>query len=154
MTESIKHTTFEEELKNGNTITYFTVGSSMRPLLIERKTHVMIAPVVAAKPGDIVLYVRQNGAYVLHRCMKSDAQFYYMRGDNTYGLEKIRREQALGVVTHIYRKGKRFDTANKPYNSYVTFWNAIYPFRWLLWQMKRIARGVLRRIWKSYRRTV
>ncbi len=147
MTET-KHTTFAEELSCGHTVTYFTVGVSMRPLLIERETHVMIAPVQTAVPGDILLYTRRNGSHVLHRCIRADGQFCYMRGDNTYGLEKIHREQVLGVVTHIYRKGRRFDTNHEAYRRYVSFWNTIYPFRWLWWKIKRTERSILRRIVK------
>lgn len=145
MTEA-KHTTFEAELRSGHTITYFTVGESMRPLLIERETHVMIAPVQQAVSGDILLYTRRNGSRVLHRCIRTDEQFCYMRGDNTYGLEKIRREQVLGVVTHIYRKGRRFNTSNETYRWYVSFWNTIYPFRWLWWKIECMAKRILRRV--------
>ncbi len=139
------HTSITEELKSGKTVTYFTVGVSMRPLLAERKTHVMIAPLEnAAKNGDILLYVRKNGALVLHRLMKQDESFYYMRGDNTYGLERIEKAQAFGVVTHIYRKGKTFDVQNKAYRAYVVLWRALYPCRWLLFKAKAIFRRLLK----------
>ncbi len=59
MSGSIKHTTIAEELKNGNRVTYFTVGVSMRPLLLERKTHVVIEPIGTVKTGDILLYRRK-----------------------------------------------------------------------------------------------
>ncbi len=129
------HTTIADELKNGKNVTYFTIGVSMRPLLTERKTHVMIAPIETVKNGDILLYIRKNNAKVLHRCIKQDADFYYMRGDNTYGLERIQKEQAIGVVTHIYRKGKRFDVNNQTYKAYVSLWKILYPFRWFSYKI-------------------
>ncbi len=143
------HTSIAEELRSGKTVTYFTVGVSMRPLLAERKTHVMIAPLDQAEKWDILLYVRENGAQVLHRCIKQDDRFYYMRGDNTCGLERIRREQAIGVATHIYRKGRCFDVKkNKVYRVYVAIWNLIYPFRWVLSKLKTVIRRLL---WRKNR---
>ncbi len=149
MSENTKSTTFENELKEGRSIAFFTVGVSMRPLLRERETHVMIAPISEAVSGDILLYVRACGTYVLHRCMKSDSEHYYMRGDNTYGYERIKKEQAIGVVTHIYRRGKSFDTTNPKYRAYVAIWNLIYPFRFFLWKLKDITRRVLKRLTKE-----
>ncbi len=138
------HTSITEELKSGKTVTYFTVGVSMRPLLTERKTHVMIAPPGKVKNGDVLLYVRKNGALVLHRLIKQDESSYYMRGDNTYGLECIEKAQALGVMTYIYRKGKTFDVKNKAYRAYVVLWRALYPCRWLLFKAKAIFRRLLK----------
>lgn len=142
MTETT-HTTIANELRAGKTVTYFTVGSSMKPLLVQRKTHVTVAPLKEAKNGDILLYIRKNGSRVLHRCIKQDGGCYYMRGDNTCGLERIKKEQALGVVTHIYRKGKCFNVKkSKPYLAYVALWRLLYPCRWFVYKLK----GLLRRL--------
>ncbi len=136
-------TTIVDELKSGKTVTYFTVGESMRPLLCERKTHVTVVPLDFARRGDIVLYVRKNGVLVLHRLMKIDGEAYYMRGDNTCGLERIDKSQAIGKVTHIYRKARQFSVEKSAsYKVYVTLWRVIYPCRWLLQK----AAAVLRRL--------
>ncbi len=133
----MNYSSIAEELKNGRTVTYFTLGVSMRPLLRERQTHVMMAPLVQVSEGDILLYIRRGGAYVLHRCIRQEEEYLYMRGDNTYGLEQIRKEQAIGVVTHIYRNGRTFSVENKWYQWYVRFWNISYPLRELLWKVRR-----------------
>ncbi len=145
MTQSPSKTTIVEELESGKTVTYFTIGVSMRPLLSERKTHITISPLGKAKNGDILLYIRKNGTYVLHRCIKQDERFYYMRGDNTYGLERIEKEQAVGVVTHIYRKGRYFDVKkNGAYRAYVVLWRLLYPFRLILFKAKAAMRRLLK----------
>ncbi len=144
MKEMPNYTTIAQELKEGKSITFFTKGISMRPLLIERETHVTIAPLVKAKDTDILLYIRKNGALVLHRCMKQDEVFYYMRGDNTYRLERIEKEQAIGRVTHIYRKGKQFAVDHAVYRAYVWFWNAIYPMRFVWQRLKSIVSKILK----------
>ncbi len=142
MTEHLNHTTIADELGRGNTITFYTKGVSMKPLLKENQTHVTISPIRMAQKRDILLYIRQNGALVLHRLMKQDDAFYYMRGDNTYGLEKIRKEQAIGIVTHIYRKGKQFSVTRRGYRFYVRIWNLIYPCRYLCYKIKRMIKKV------------
>ncbi len=146
MSDNIRQSSIKNELKSGNTVTYYTVGVSMRPLLSERETIVVIVPKMAKK-NDIVLYTRKSGQYVLHRLKNEDNDFYYMRGDNTYGLEQIEKSQAIGVVTHIHRKGRVIDVeASKGYKLYVLFWNFIYPVRLLLWKCKRFIIRVLRRL--------
>ncbi len=131
MSEGITHTTIAQELASGNAVTYFTVGVSMRPLLTSRRTHVQIAPLTQpVQKGDILLYRRQNGALVLHRCIRQDGEYYYMRGDNTYGLEPIAKHQALGVVTHIYRRGRLFGVRESVgYRCYAAVWTLLYPLR-------------------------
>ncbi len=144
MSEQAVKTTFEEELRAGRNVAFFTVGVSMRPLLRERETHVVISPLDRAEPTDILLYIRSNGAYVLHRCMRAEEEYYLMRGDNTFGFERIKKEQAIGKVTHIYRHGECFDTKNKKYRAYVHAWNIIYPARWLAFRARAAVRKILR----------
>ncbi len=129
------------ELEQGRAVTYFTVGVSMRPLLIERATHVTVAPLAQANNGDILLYIRKSGDLVLHRCIKQNEHCYFMRGDNTFGLEKIAKAQAVGVVTYVFRKGRQIDVnRNSAYKLYVAVWRAIYPFRWVLQKFKSVLR--------------
>lgn len=128
-----QHTTIAQQLKSGKKVVYYTVGNSMKPLLISRKTHVTIAPLSHAKNKDILLYIRSDGTYVLHRLIRQDESRYYMRGDNTYWLESIKKSQAIGVVTAIRKNGNCINVyKNFRYRLYCTFWNLIYPIRWSL----------------------
>ncbi len=82
-------TTLVGELRAGRSVTYFTRGVSMRPLLRTAETHVHILPIAGAEDyleRGIVLYVRHNGQLVLHRLIRQKGDIFYMRGDNTYGL--------------------------------------------------------------------
>ncbi len=134
-------TSIVEELQSGKSVTYFTVGDSMKPLLRERKTHVTVVPHVTACRGDILLYARKNGALVLHRCIKLDADAYYMRGDNTYGLERIEKKQAIGIATHVYRNGRQIDLkGSKKYKIYTVCRRMSYPFRWTVYKAASLAR--------------
>ncbi len=139
------------ELQAGRNVTYYTVGVSMQPLLVERQTHVHIRPMTeaGAAPRDIVLYVRPGGKMVLHRLIRRDADHYYMRGDNTLGLECISKDQAFGVVDSIYKDGRYIDVNNdRRYHAYVTRRLWTYPFRAVYMYIRRLGG----RVWRCLRR--
>ncbi len=154
----ITESTFAAELGAGRTITYFTRGVSMRPLLRTAETHVHICPLAGMSeeerarrlPHGIVLYQRTGGQLVLHRLIKQEGDVFWMRGDNTYGLEPIREEQLLGVVDRIWRKGAYIDVlTDRAYRRYVRRRLLTYPLRCAvhfpcLWARKT-ARRLLRR---------
>lgn len=147
-------TTIEEELKKGNSFTYYTVGKSMKPLLIARKTHVMIYPIDRAlgiRKYDILLYKRKNGSLVLHRVIDLDDNVLYIRGDNTYSIENVSYDQVLGKVTHIYRNKRLFSVYyNKYYNAYIRFIIITYPVRFVI---NKIASFIIR-IFRAIRRII
>ncbi len=144
-------TTLVSELRAGRSVTYFTRGTSMRPLLRTAETHVHICPVEERPPQelDIVLYLRVNGQQVLHRLIRQEGEICYIRGDNTYGLEPVRREQIVGVVDQIWRKGAyiHVDT-DRRYRRYVRrrLWN--YPLRCAVHYPYMWARAAARRLLK------
>lgn len=123
-------TSYEEQLHAGETITCFTVGDSMEPLLYNRSTHVFIKNAdEELRRNDIPLYKRPSGQYVMHRIIRVSKDHYYTRGDNRCGLEKIPKDWVIGVVTKIYRKGKYISVTDPGYRLYVFLWNVLYPFR-------------------------
>lgn len=123
-------TTYEEQLQAGETITCFTVGNSMEPLLYNRNTHVFVKKAEGnLHRNDIPLYKRPSGEYVLHRIIRVSEDHYYIRGDNRNYLEKVPKDWVFGVVTKIYRKGKYISVTDPGYRLYVFLWNLIYPFR-------------------------
>ena len=74
-------------------------GTSMLPLLQEgRDSVILVKPPAVLSVGDVVLYQRENGAYVLHRIVGIDGETYTMCGDNQYQPEPgIRREQMIAL---------------------------------------------------------
>ncbi len=145
----VKRTTISEELSRGKSVMYFTVGTSMKPLLHERKTHVMIAPFESAKKHDIVLYIRDDGTHVLHRCIKVEDDYCITRGDNTYYLERVNNSQIIGTVTHIYRKGKMIDVKrNFSYRFYCVFRHLTYHPRHLVITVRRGLGKLVRKLKK------
>lgn len=133
----------EREIASGKPTVTITVGDSMEPLLYNRSTRVVIVKADRElEKNELPMYKRPSGQFVMHRIINFDTDFYYTRGDNRIGLEKVPKEWVQGVVTEVYRKDKHFAVNNKWYRTYVASWNLIYPLRWFIYKL----RGTLRRM--------
>ena len=121
----------EEILSHGGTVDLTVTGSSMWPMLCNRKSVVRLASVKTPRKGDIPLYLRDNGVYTLHRIVACSGEEYVCCGDNQTFLEKgIRRDQILAVVTAFSRDGKRWHDCRKmSYRAYKCLWMWILPLR-------------------------
>ena len=121
-------------MQDGGSAELTVTGRSMTPLLRDRVSRVRLAAVSQPKRGDMVLYRRQNGAYVLHRIAAIGADGTYMMcGDAQTVLEPgIRREQLLAVVTDFARDEK-WCSCDRP--GYCLWWRA------------RLADRPLRHLW-------
>ena len=84
-------------------------GNSMSPFLIHGRDTVYLSRLKRpAKRGDVLLYQRDNGAYVLHRVYKIEGNTLTMVGDAQVIPERgIHPEQVIAVMTSALRKGKR-----------------------------------------------
>ena len=132
----------EEALNNDKTFTIPITGTSMRPLLIAGRDTVTLKKCdTQLKKGDLPLYRRKDGAFVLHRVVKvENNNTYTMCGDNQFLKEKgITHSQIIGVVTEITRNDKTFSVENKKYQSYVKLglfiFNIRYPYKRLRYGM-------------------
>ena len=81
-------------------------GKSMRPYLKEKRDKVRVIPAEGElSKYDIVLY-KSNGLYILHRIIGKDKGCYLICGDNNYIVEKIPKEDIIGVVVEIIRRDR------------------------------------------------
>ena len=147
-------TTIAEQLRAGKTVAVSTHGVSMQPLLYENKTHVLIEPLNRdLKVGELPVFLRSDGKYVLHRVIRVDDDFYYTRGDNCIGMEKVPKERMLGVVTEIYRNGRYIKMTDRSYCLYVSIWQATAPLRIFYFRLRagarRIYRSIRKRVFRS-----
>lgn len=101
-------------------------GNSMRPLLRDGKDQLILA---SAKEknigiGDVVLYKRENGAYVAHRIVDIEPDgSYTMLGDAQFQTEKgIRQDQIIAVASGFIIRGKEKSLNSQCYRKYVKFW--------------------------------
>lgn len=126
--------TAEARLSEQKTAAFLTSGASMRPLIRSRKDIVVISRIDApVKRGDVLLYKKagvQN--LILHRVIEVQDGLYITRGDNTYHKEYISKDDAVGVMTALYRGGKFIDPKKSmAYNMYVFFNRIFYPIRYI-----------------------
>ena len=116
-------------------------GTSMNPLLKSDRDKVYIEkPATRLNKGDVALYKRSNGSYVLHRVYKVMPSSYVFWGDNhcllEYGVED---EAIIGVAKGYYKGEKYVDFAkSKGYKVYKFFWCGSVGFRKFLTFFKRV----------------
>ena len=98
-----------EVIDSGGEFRLCPKGTSMLPLLRQGIDSVALVAPRKFKRGDILLYQRANGQYVLHRLvrMRRDGSLWFS-GDNHMTREKgIDRKQIIASVAAVYRVEKR-----------------------------------------------
>ncbi len=115
----------------GETVSMQVAGSSMTPFLADTRDAVSFSrPQTPLRPGDIVFYRRDSGAYVMHRIkyvhkngVAEDTYTYDIVGDGQTEAEKgIRREQIFARITAVRRKGKVLDERSPLWQFFARVW--------------------------------
>ena len=116
-------------LRQGETSVAVPVaGGSMIPFLHHGDTVYLDLPRFPLKRGDILLYTRSNGQYILHRVFQvnSDGSLW-MVGDAQRQLEYLpNRDCVHAMVTSARHKGR----CNRPGG--LRWWLYSHPWRWLI----------------------
>ncbi len=114
--------TYEEYLRERGSLTCRMTGVSMLPLFREGRDVFTVRrkePSERCRPGDVVLYRRPPGHYVLHRVIRVRDTDYVILGDNCVLRESgIRDGDILGIMTGFIRKGKTHTVREIPYRLY------------------------------------
>lgn len=144
----MRQTTLEQELRAGNNCVSTTVGTSMYPMLRNRRDTVIIEPVRhELRRYDLPLYKRPNGQYVLHRILRVKEDGYVICGDHCWQKEDpVPKEWILGVVTGFYRDNTYISVKNPLYQAYVHIWCDFFWMRSLILRTRARVGGVKRRI--------
>lgn len=118
------------QLQNGGKANLVVTGVSMKPMLTEGRDTVILMPITADPvAGDIVLYRRDNGKFVLHRIIRITPEGYLISGDNQYKLEEVSRQQMLAVVSAFVRKGRSHTLREPGYRLYRWAWVKLFWLR-------------------------
>ena len=82
-------------------------GSSMSPFLTHQRDAVMLSRITSPpQKGDIVLFCREDGSFVVHRVRKVCEKGYYMIGDGQTESEgPVPIDRLRAIVTKVRRKG-------------------------------------------------
>ena len=103
----------EEMVEQGDIFRLTVSGTSMMPFLRNNRDEVVFAPLEGRtlKRGDILLYKRREGTYVMHRLYRIEKDgTYTFIGDHQYKVEEgIRREQIKAYVQYAFRDSKKID---------------------------------------------
>lgn len=110
-------------IEQGKTVKLTVTGISMYPLVYTRRDAVLLAKADSIKVGDVPLYQRPNGKYVLHRILKEKDGAYGIMGDSEIKMEyPVYPEQIRAKAIGFYRKGRYIDCNSLPYKAYSFFW--------------------------------
>ncbi len=109
------------------------VGVSMRPFLRTGDT-VLLDPITApVRAGDILLFQRPDGKYVLHRVVKCcrDGSFLLL-GDNQMMPEPVQPEQLRAIVVSARIGNQTVAPGDRRWWLYAHPWRWLRPFRGLI----------------------
>lgn len=137
------------QLQEGGRASLTVTGYSMEPMLRHRRDSVELIPISGyGKRGDVILYRRENGDYILHRVIRADGENYICCGDNQYMREKVSHRQLLAVVDGFTRKGKRYTLSHAGYRLYTALWVGLFPLRGAYITLRRILGRLCKKIHK------
>lgn len=134
-------------LEKGIDIMVTTTGNSMYPLWKHKRDSALLTTCdkFNLKRGDIPLYKRANGKYVLHRIVKVNSHSYDMCGDAQGYIEhSIPKENIIAVVKGFTRKGKQCSCKSLGYRAYSLFWLWMLPFRKINIKLYRKLSGIMK----------
>ena len=114
-------------------------GSSMHPVFRNRKDTVMLRAFDGKlNKGDVILYRRDDGSFILHRVIsRPKAGHFLCSGDNQYISEKVCQEQVMALVESFTRGGKHISSDSMRYRFFVWVWVGIFPIRKPLLKLRR-----------------
>lgn len=112
------------QMESGGVARLVVTGSSMHPTLRHRRDVVFLRPVSGdLKKGDLILYRRKNGMYVLHRIVSKPKEGAFLCcGDNQWEKEPVTGAQVLAVTDGFIRKGKTYREDHRGYRIWVGVW--------------------------------
>lgn len=128
-------------------VTITTTGDSMYPLWKNKRDSVVMARCnkFNLKRGDIPLYKRPTGQYVLHRIIRVNKDSYDMCGDAQTLIEyNIPKENIIAVVKSFTRKGKEYSCNSLRFRGYSTVWLALLPLRRIILKVYRKLSGIIK----------
>ena len=113
-------------------------GSSMTPFLVGGRDTVYLSRLERpVRRGDILLYQRDSGQYVLHRVWKVEKNgTFTMVGDAQTELEPgIREDQIIAIVTLVLRREKPIAPGDFWWEFFAKVWIRMVPLRPLFWRV-------------------
>lgn len=139
----------EEVIKEQGMLVCTTVGTSMYPMLRNRRDTIIVERYEGRlKKYDVPLY-KCGSRYILHRIIEVRPDSYVICGDNCERKEYgITDEQILGVLTGFYRGSKQIDMRSWKYKAYSRLACATFPLR----RLRGIVRRGAQKVWHLFKK--
>ena len=120
-----------EALEEADYVPLVISGNSMPPFLVHNRDTVYLSKVRRPlKRGDMILYRRDDGSYILHRIYRAADGTFTLVGDAQTRLERgIRGEQVLALVSAVRRKGKLLKPGSFWWDFFEKVWIRLVPVR-------------------------
>ena len=124
----------KEMIEQNTDVSIVISGNSMSPFLVNQRDVIYLSKINRKlKKGDLVLYQRLSGQYVVHRIVKVKKSGYYLAGDNQIAVEgPILDKQIFGLVTKVKRKGKWIEAGNFWWEFFEHVWIWVLPWRMII----------------------
>ncbi len=138
----------EEQLEKDGYVMMLSVGDSMEPMLHQRCEQLLIEKANRElKNGDVVLYKRESGQYVLHRIVRNKKDTFVIRGDNRFNNEIVPKKWIIGILKGFYKDDSFIDCEeNAEYRLYVKTLKIKYPFKYVSMRFISIFKRILFKI--------
>lgn len=130
-------------LEEAESVPLVISGSSMSPFLAHGRDTVYLSKIMRPlKKGDMILYRRDSGAYILHRILKAENGSYTLVGDAQNWLEPgVREDQVKALVTAVRRKGKLLKSGSFWWVFFEKIWIRLVPLRPRILKLYGFLRG-------------
>jgi signal peptidase len=130
----------QELLKEGKRVRLPVTGTSMYPFLMEERDSVELSYALFSevKSGDIVLILRENGQYILHRVITKTENCFYIVGDAQQEIEgPLYPNQLIAVVISVWRMKEHIECSNLCWKTLSYVWVKLLPFRYFIMRIYR-----------------
>lgn len=137
-----------EAINSENGFRFYQRGTSMLPMLREGIDSVLIVSKekIPPKKGEVILYRRENGVFVLHRIIAVNKNGFVTCGDNQVTPEKnVSLASVLGVLGGFWRGDTFVAHDNAEYVSYVARRIFSRRFRYVKMSVKRVVKRITQR---------
>ena len=120
----------EQSVNQGKQVKFTVTGNSMFPLFANRRDQVIVEKAESISKYDIVLHLREDGHYILHRVIGVKGNMLTIAGDNETVKERnVDSSRVIAKVTSFVRKGEGCNLNSFWYKLYCRIWLAVFPFR-------------------------
>ncbi len=127
-------------------------GESMRPLIRKQKDSVTIEHLNRQlKKGDVVLFMRNDGVYVVHRVYKINGEKIATIGDNCVEFDTpVSASSVMGIAVRLERNGKTFNMDSRLFRLYGILRMSTRPVRFFLFKLLRLSVKIFKRTVGKY----